>query len=185
VQSAQIERICRFTLGVSSDVEPGTAKNYIRGTGDGRAGVADLAFSSDAPGRLQSLGSGIDVAMLKDDIPERRVRLANDDRKNKNDQNGTGTAVVTKTRPATKRPNLYRVLLLNDDYTPMEFVVHVLERFFNKDHEAAQRIMMHVHQQGIGECGVFTYEVAETKVTQVMDFARKHQHPLQCIMEKK
>src|SRR5947208_4600444 len=96
-----------------------------------------------------------------------------------------GTAVITKTKPQTKRPSLYRVLLLNDDYTPMEFVVHVLERFFNKDHESAQRIMMHVHQHGIGECGVFTYEVAETKVTQVMDFARKHQHPLQCVMEKK
>ena len=130
-------------------------------------------------------GSGIDEAMSKDVIPERPVRLANDDRKNKNDQSGPGTAVITKTRPQTKRPNLYRVLLLNDDYTPMEFVVHVLERFFNKDHDAAHRIMMHVHQQGIGECGVFTYEVAETKVTQVMDFARKHQHPLQCIMEKK
>src|SRR6266478_6052622 len=96
-----------------------------------------------------------------------------------------GTAVITKTKPQTKRPSLYRVLLLNDDYTPMEFVVHVLERFFNKDHETAQRIMMHVHQHGIGECGVFTYEVAETKVTQVMDFSRKHQHPLQCVMEKK
>ncbi len=96
-----------------------------------------------------------------------------------------GTAVITKTRPQTKRPSLYRVLLLNDDYTPMEFVVHVLERFFNKDHETAHRIMMHVHQHGIGECGIYTYEVAETKVTQVMDFARKHQHPLQCVMEKK
>src|SRR5208337_5441233 len=106
------------------------------------------------------------------------VRLADDDRKRKSDQGGPGTAVITKTKPQTKRPNLYRVLLLNDDYTPMEFVVHVLERFFNKDHEAAQRIMMHVHQHGIGECGVYTYEVAETKVTQVMDFARKHQHPL-------
>ena len=123
--------------------------------------------------------------MPTDDLPERPVRLANDDRKQKNDQGGPGTAVITKTRPQTKRPHLYRVLLLNDDYTPMEFVVHVLERIFNKDHDAAQRIMMHVHQQGIGECGVFTYEVAETKVTQVMDFARKHQHPLQCIMEKK
>ena len=123
--------------------------------------------------------------MPTDDLPERPVRLANDDRKQKNDQGGPGTAVITKTRPQTKRPHLYRVLLLNDDYTPMEFVVHVLERFFNKDHDAAQRIMMDVHQQGIGECGVFTYEVAETKVTQVMDFARKHQHPLQCIMEKK
>ncbi|MGD0150068.1 MAG: ATP-dependent Clp protease adapter ClpS [Xanthobacteraceae bacterium] len=111
--------------------------------------------------------------------------MADDDRKRKGDQGGPGTAVITKTKPQTKRPNLYRVLLLNDDYTPMEFVVHVLERFFNKDHEAAHLIMMHVHQHGIGECGVFTYEVAETKVTQVMDFARKHQHPLQCIMEKK
>jgi ATP-dependent Clp protease adaptor protein ClpS len=136
-------------------------------------------------GRAQLPRFGIDEAMPTDDLPERPVRLANDDRKQKNDQGGPGTAVITKTRPQTKRPHLYRVLLLNDDYTPMEFVVHVLERFFNKDHDAAQRIMMHVHQQGIGECGVFTYEVAETKVTQVMDFARKHQHPLQCIMEKK
>jgi ATP-dependent Clp protease adaptor protein ClpS len=98
---------------------------------------------------------------------------------------GPGTAVLTKTRTRTKRPNLYRVLLLNDDYTPMEFVVHVLERFFNKDREAATRIMLHVHQNGVGECGIYTYEIAETKVTQVMDFARKHQHPLQCVMEKK
>jgi ATP-dependent Clp protease adaptor protein ClpS len=98
---------------------------------------------------------------------------------------GPGTAVITKTKPQTKRPSLYRVLLLNDDYTPMEFVIHVLEQFFNKDREAATRIMLHVHHHGIGECGVFTYEVAETKVTQVMDFARKHQHPLQCVMEKK
>ena len=97
----------------------------------------------------------------------------------------SGTAIITKTKPRTKRPNLYRVLLLNDDYTPMEFVVLVLERFFNKSREDATRIMLHVHQNGVGECGVFTYEVAETKVTQVMDFARKHQHPLQCVMEKK
>jgi ATP-dependent Clp protease adaptor protein ClpS len=97
----------------------------------------------------------------------------------------SGTAIITRTKPRTKRPNLYRVLLLNDDYTPMEFVVHVLEHFFNKSREDATRIMLHVHQSGVGECGVFTYEVAETKVTQVMDFARKHQHPLQCVMEKK
>lgn len=96
---------------------------------------------------------------------------------------GTGTAVLTRTR--TRKPNLYRVLILNDDYTPMEFVVHVLERFFNKDRAEATRIMMHVHQNGVGECGVFTYEVAETKVTLVMDLARKHMHPLQCVMEKK
>ena len=100
------------------------------------------------------------------------------------DDNRFGTAIITKTKPRTKRPNLYRVLLLNDDYTPMEFVVHVLERFFNKNREDATRIMLHVHHNGVGECGVYTYEVAETKVTQVMDFARQHQHPLQCTMEK-
>jgi len=112
-------------------------------------------------------------------------RAANDDSKRRSDSNGPGTAVITKTKPKTKKPSLYRVLLLNDDYTPMEFVVQVLERFFNKDHETAIRIMLHVHHHGIGECGIYTYEVAETKVTQVMDFARKHQHPLQCVMEKK
>src|ERR1700758_3981686 len=98
---------------------------------------------------------------------------------------GAGAAVITRTKTQTRRPNMYRVLLLNDDYTPMEFVVTVLRKYFNKGPEEATRIMLHVHQHGVGECGVFTYEVAETKVTQVMDYARKHQHPLQCIMEKK
>jgi ATP-dependent Clp protease adaptor protein ClpS len=112
-------------------------------------------------------------------------RAADDDRTKRNDPGGPGTAVITKTKTQVKKPSFYRVLLLNDDYTPMEFVVHVLERFFNKDREAATQIMLHVHHHGIGECGVYTYEVAETKVTQVMDFARKHQHPLQCVMEKK
>jgi ATP-dependent Clp protease adaptor protein ClpS len=98
---------------------------------------------------------------------------------------GFGTAVITKTKTKTKKPSMYRVLLLNDDYTPMHFVVQVLQMFFSKGPDEATRIMLHVHNHGVGECGVFTYEVAETKVTQVMDFARKHQHPLQCIMEKK
>ena len=98
---------------------------------------------------------------------------------------GPGAAVITRTRTQTKKPSMYRVLLLNDDYTPMEFVVTVLRRYFNKTADEAQQIMLHVHNHGVGECGVYTYEVAETKVTQVMDFARKHQHPLQCIMEKK
>src|SRR5213594_2035424 len=80
---------------------------------------------------------------------------------------GTGTGTVVKTRPKTKKPSMYRVLLLNDDYTPMEFVVHVLERFFNKNRSEAERIMLHVHRRGVGVCGVYTYEVAETKVTQV------------------
>ena len=99
---------------------------------------------------------------------------------------GTGdrSAVITQTKTRTQRPSMYRVLILNDDYTPMEFVVHVLERFFQKNREEATRIMLHVHRRGIGICGVFTYEVAETKVTQVMDFARQHQHPLQCTLEK-
>jgi len=105
---------------------------------------------------------------------------------NRRSDNGDAeTGIATKTRPKTKRPSLYRVMLLNDDYTPMEFVVHVLERFFQKGRDEATYVMLHVHQHGAGECGIYTYEVAETKVTQVMDFARKHQHPLQCVMEKK
>ncbi len=94
------------------------------------------------------------------------------------------TGVVVKARPKTRKPALYKVLMLNDDYTPMEFVVHVLERFFQKTREEATRIMLHVHRRGVGVCGVFTYEVAETKVTQVMDLARQNQHPLQCTIEK-
>jgi ATP-dependent Clp protease adaptor protein ClpS len=102
---------------------------------------------------------------------------------NRNDD-GLQNGVVIKSRPKTKRPSMFKVLMLNDDYTPMEFVVHVLERFFSKDREEATRIMMHVHQRGVGICGVYTYEVAETKVTQVMDLARQNQHPLQCTIEK-
>jgi ATP-dependent Clp protease adaptor protein ClpS len=98
--------------------------------------------------------------------------------------NDIDTGVVTKTRPKTQKPALYKVLLLNDDFTPMEFVVHVLELFFNKSGEDAYTIMLHVHQKGVGVCGVYTFEVAETKVTQVMDFAKEHGHPLQCTLEK-
>lgn len=96
----------------------------------------------------------------------------------------SNTGVITRTETRTKKPSLYKVLLLNDDYTPMEFVVHVLERFFAKNRDDAMRIMLHVHQKGVGVCGVYTFEVAETKVTQVMEFARNNQHPLQCTMEK-
>jgi len=100
------------------------------------------------------------------------------------DNGGPATGVVVKARPRTRKPTMYKVLMLNDDYTPMEFVVHVLERFFQKNREEATRIMLHVHRRGVGVCGVFTYEVAETKVTQVMDLARQNQHPLQCTIEK-
>lgn len=108
-----------------------------------------------------------------------------DDKDHSDHDDDSGTGLATKTRTVTKKPSLYRVLLLNDDFTPMEFVIHVLERFFSKSRDQATQIMLHVHNNGVGECGVFTYEVAETKVTQVMDFAQKHQHPLQCVMEKK
>src|SRR5437870_8781573 len=106
------------------------------------------------------------------------------DNKDGKGKDGTGTGIVTKTRPKVKKPSMYKVLMLNDDYTPMEFVVHILERFFAKSRQEATRIMLHVHRRGVGICGVYTYEVAETKVTQVMDFARQHQHPLQCTLEK-
>jgi ATP-dependent Clp protease adaptor protein ClpS len=96
----------------------------------------------------------------------------------------SGTGVVTRTKPKTKKPSMYKVLMLNDDFTPMEFVVHVLERFFSKGRDEATRIMLHVHRRGVGVCGVYPYEIAETKVTQVMDFARQHQHPLRCTLEK-
>jgi ATP-dependent Clp protease adaptor protein ClpS len=107
-----------------------------------------------------------------------------------NGDNGTDrdkdrqTGLLLKPRPKTKKPSMYKVLLLNDDYTPMEFVVHILERFFNKNRQEATDIMLHVHRRGVGICGIFTYEVAETKVAQVMDFARSQEQPLQCTMEK-
>ncbi len=112
-----------------------------------------------------------------------------------NDQDGSGdaggdnqeaddTGLMLKTRPKTKKPAMYKVLLLNDDYTPMEFVVHVVEKFFAKNRSEATEIMLHVHRRGVGICGVFTYEIAETKVAQVMDFARANEQPLQCTMEK-
>jgi ATP-dependent Clp protease adaptor protein ClpS len=100
------------------------------------------------------------------------------------DDNDLDSGAITKVRTETKKPSMYKVFMLNDDYTPMEFVVHVLEKFFRKNREEATVIMLHIHRRGVGLCGVFTYEVAETKVTQVMDFARQNQHPLQCTLEK-
>jgi len=107
------------------------------------------------------------------------------DNNDHNQDNGAETVIVTKTKEKVQRPSQYRVLLLNDDYTPMEFVILVLESFFKKSRDEATKIMLHVHNHGVGECGIYTYEVAETKVTQVMEFARQNQHPLQCVMEKK
>ena len=118
-----------------------------------------------------------------------RIRAGGDG--DSGDDQGTGSTrrdgqigLATRTRAKSKKPSQFKVLLLNDDYTPMEFVVMVLKRFFSMDLEQATRVMLHVHQKGVGVCGVFTYEVAETKVGQVMDFARQNQHPLQCTLEK-
>ena len=106
------------------------------------------------------------------------------DDRDEEDRKDNQTGVLTRSKAKTKKPSLYKVLLLNDDYTPMEFVIHILERFFGKSEDEAARIMLHVHQKGVGVCGVYTFEVAETKVTLVMDFSRAHHHPLQCTMEK-
>lgn len=105
-----------------------------------------------------------------------------DDGKGMDDEGQTGLATKTRTKP--KKPSMYKVLMLNDDYTPMEFVVLVLKRYFRMDLEQATRVMLQVHQKGVGVCGIFPYEVAETKVNQVMDFAKENQHPLQCTLEK-
>ena len=111
-----------------------------------------------------------------------RPFAADDDKDSGGSDSEVGIATKTRTKP--KKPSQYKVLMLNDDYTPMEFVVMVLKRFFSMDLEQATRVMLHVHQKGVGVCGIFPYEVAETKVNQVMDFARQNQHPLQCTLEK-
>ena len=142
--------------------------------------IISIAFK-EPPRSMFPVGAGLDVPAGATVLPGSPVQAG----RTGGDGPGSGTAVITRTRTQTKKPDMYRVLLLNDDYTPMEFVIVVLRKYFHKGQEEATRIMLHVHQNGVGECGVYTYEVAETKVTQVMDYARKHQHPLQCIMEKK
>ena len=111
------------------------------------------------------------------------INMANEDQNNNNNQDFQ-RGLLLDTKPKTKKPSMYNVLLLNDDYTPMEFVVMVLEKIFNKKQEEATQIMLHVHKNGIGVCGTFTYEVAESKCKSVMDMAKKNEHPLQCTMEK-
>lgn len=151
-----------------------------------QAGVTEMVpvdLGCGVPGCRLVASSWTDLKM--EDKTRRSVMSADDEDGESGNGSDSGTGVASKVLTKTKRPSMYRVLILNDDYTPMEFVVHILERFFNKGREEATQIMLHVHHHGVGECGVYTYEVAETKVTQVMDFARRHQHPLQCVMEKK
>ncbi len=133
----------------------------------------------------------ISKATLEDSLLPLRIRASDDDDIGGGPGRGgdegdgrdqLGTATKTRTKP--KKPSQFKVLLLNDDYTPMEFVVMVLKSFFSMDLEQATRVMLHVHQKGVGICGVYPYEIAETKVNQVMDFAKRNQHPLQCTLEK-
>ena len=119
-----------------------------------------------------------------DDFPGGPRGPGDGDRDDGGRDGGDQLGVATKTRTKPKKPSMFKVLMLNDDYTPMEFVVMCLKRFFGMDLEAATRVMLHVHQKGVGVCGIFPYEIAETKVNQVMDFARQNQHPLQCTLEK-
>jgi ATP-dependent Clp protease adaptor protein ClpS len=155
--------------------------------------VSELAILTQANDeRLQAMSDsdGWRLTSSEEDWPFGQGSDGDGDNRREDGRTGGGsgdapnTGVVVKTRPRTRKPAMYKVLMLNDDYTPMEFVVHVLERFFQKTREEATRIMLHVHRRGVGVCGVFTYEVAETKVTQVMDLARQNQHPLQCTIEK-
>ena len=109
-----------------------------------------------------------------------KLEEQNNNMNNEESQKG----VLLETKPKTKKPSMYKVILLNDDYTPMEFVVDVLQKFFNKNQEEATQIMLHIHQKGIGVCGIYSYEVAEVKSKLVVDFSKKNQHPLQCTIEK-
>jgi len=122
--------------------------------------------------------------MIQHPLPFTAIRAGPDDDRRGIDDGQDQVGTATKTRTKSKKPSMFKVLMLNDDYTPMEFVVMTLKRFFGMDLEAATRVMLHVHQKGVGVCGIFPYEIAETKVNQVMDFARQNQHPLQCTLEK-
>jgi ATP-dependent Clp protease adaptor protein ClpS len=147
---------------------------------DGLTIASNFHYLRQNRGRGRGCQKHLDISPRQSEIE----RMSDIERRNGGNGDGPTTGVVVRTKPKTKKPSMYKVLMLNDDYTPMEFVVHILERFFSKNREEATRIMLHVHRRGVGVCGVYTYEVAENKVTQVMDFARQHQHPLQCTLEK-
>jgi ATP-dependent Clp protease adaptor protein ClpS len=141
-------------------------------------------FRFGTVGGAQRLDARSRLALFKARMTDDLILMAGDEPGRGDGLDEIETGVVTRTRPKTKKPSNYKVLMLNDDYTPMEFVVLVLQRYFTMDIEDATRVMLQVHQQGVAVCGVFTYEVAETKVAQVIDFARENQHPLQCTLEK-
>jgi len=146
-----------------------------------RDGAAAFLYG---PKGAWSLGKRSPLAIFYSQVTDLILMMGDTPGRDDGLDDGPDTGVVTRTRPRTKKPSNYKVLMLNDDYTPMEFVVLVLQRFFSMGIEDATRVMLQVHQQGVAVCGVFTYEVAETKVAQVIDFARENQHPLQCTLEK-
>ena len=113
-----------------------------------------------------------------------KIHLGDDDDRRRRDDSDGDTGVIVETRPKTKKPSMYKVLMLNDDYTPMEFVVHVLQHFFGRSNSEATKIMMNVHQRGVGVCGIYSFEVAESKAQKTMKYARQNEHPLQLQLEK-
>jgi ATP-dependent Clp protease adaptor protein ClpS len=143
----------------------------------------DPKFQPPESGAMPSLGAQ-PPSMMAPTLAG--VRNANDDEDgDRGGRPGDGqVGIATRTRTRPKKPSMFKVLMLNDDYTPMEFVVMVLKRYFSMDIDQATQVMLHVHQRGVGVCGIFPYEIAETKVNQVMDFADKNQHPLRCTLEK-
>lgn len=120
----------------------------------------------------------------KNDKGRGLIRASGDGREDDKNLDDHDTGTITKTEKKTKKPSMYKVLLLNDDYTPMDFVIYVLQKYFRLSIDDATQVMLQVHTKGVGVCGVFTFEVAETKVTHVLDLARKHEHPLQCTLEE-
>lgn len=136
---------------------------------------------------VQALQGDKDIyPMLSVTVISPKPPLMGSDDKNDGDDDsgGTGTGLLTRPETKTKKPSMYKVLMLNDDYTPMEFVIEVLQSFFRLSSEKATEVMLHVHHRGVGICGVYPLDIAETKVSQVMSYARQNQHPLQCTLEK-
>lgn len=126
-----------------------------------------------------------ETMMVQKLIMHSTVRIMQNEKGKNWDDSRQGAVILPKMKVKLQKPKLYRVLLLNDDYTPMDFVVFILENFFQKNFEEATRIMLNVHQNGVGECGIYNYEVAEMKIVQVRECARQNEHPLQCVMEWK
>ncbi len=155
-------------------------KRYTTGSNEGCFKMKNITLPKSFAKKKNVLNENI-VCNNHDIITNHQVVLSGKDDDNNNDAD---IDIITKSRPKTKKPDLYKVVLLNDDYTPMDFVISVLEHFFNKGSEDATQIMLEVHRKGVGIAGVYTYEVAETKVEQVTNFSRQHEHPLQCTMEK-